>query len=226
MSLSCRDLKRALREGEQELPEALLRHVEICPACTAQLQSWKEISATAQTMQNAWESPHLWPRISRALAEASSLKAQEASSKFALWDDLRGWVSGITWQPVGIAILLVAVCLWGTWSLLSRYQLSGNDRQLLTEQALREIEAAEQLYVQSIEKLAGLVPPQAVHIESPLLASYHEKLLLVDAAIADCRSNIEINRFNAHLRRELLSMYQEKQSTLQEFLKEEHRARN
>jgi len=91
---------------------------------------------------------------------------------------------------------------------------------------LKEIEAAEQAYMLSIEKLSKLSPFQPINAESPLLASYHEKLLIIDAAIAECRTNIEINRFNAHLRKELLSMYREKQNTLQELLKEENHARN
>ena len=50
---------------------------------------------------------------------------------------------------------------------------------------------------------------------TPLLASYREKLQILDAAIADCRAQIDRNRFNAHLRGELLAVYREKQRTLQ-----------
>jgi hypothetical protein len=51
--------------------------------------------------------------------------------------------------------------------------------------------------------------------------SYREKLLLLDSAIAECRDRIDRNRFNARLRRELLSLYQEKQLTLQQVMKED-----
>jgi hypothetical protein len=44
---------------------------------------------------------------------------------------------------------------------------------------------------------------------------------LLDAAIADCRSNLDKNRGNAHMRAELLSFYQQKQQTLQEVLRED-----
>jgi hypothetical protein len=53
------------------------------------------------------------------------------------------------------------------------------------------------------------------------VASYREKLRLLDAAIADCRAEVKKNRFNAHLRRELLAMYREKQSTLQQLMEGE-----
>jgi hypothetical protein len=44
---------------------------------------------------------------------------------------------------------------------------------------------------------------------------------LLDAAIADCRVNLDKNRANAHLREELLSFYQEKERTLEQVLQEE-----
>ena len=50
--------------------------------------------------------------------------------------------------------------------------------------------------------------------------AYREKLQLLDSAIAELRGQIEQNRFNTHLRRELLAMYQEKQRTLQDLTKE------
>jgi hypothetical protein len=43
--------------------------------------------------------------------------------------------------------------------------------------------------------------------------------MLIDAAIVECRANIERNRFNAHLRRELISIYQEKQRTLEDVMR-------
>jgi hypothetical protein len=57
--------------------------------------------------------------------------------------------------------------------------------------------------------------------DSSLLARYREKLRLLDAAIATCRAELDRNRFNAHLRRELLSMYQEKQRTLEQLMEQE-----
>ena len=53
---------------------------------------------------------------------------------------------------------------------------------------------------------------------SPILLTLRERLVVLDAAIAQCRSEIERNRFNAHLRRELLEMYREKRRTLEEII--------
>ena len=48
--------------------------------------------------------------------------------------------------------------------------------------------------------------------------SYREKLLVLDSAIDELRSQEGQNPSNAHLRYQLLAMYREKQGTLQEIL--------
>src|SRR5437879_11815327 len=94
-------------------------------------------------------------------------------------------------------------------------------KRLLNKQAVREVEAAEAAYNKSIEKLSALAGPRIEHAATPLMVSYREKLLLLDGAIAECRANIEQNRWNAHLRQELLEIYQQKQRTLQDVVGEE-----
>jgi len=225
MSSPCRELETALKNNDGRIPEGILRHAEGCPACAAAVQSWTSISEAARAMKRSWESPELWPRIERSLVEASAQKASQAPHRLTTGKSL--WASTLSWRLASAAALLLVLCLWGTWSLLSRFQPAGSEsRRLLTEQALKEIETSEQAYAQSIDKLFHLVQPQAKPAESPLLASYREKLLFIDAAIAECRAGIEINRYNAHLRLELLAMYREKQNTLEELLKEESHARN
>jgi hypothetical protein len=53
-----------------------------------------------------------------------------------------------------------------------------------------------------------------------VLVIYREKLDVLDSAIAELKASIDQNRFNTHLRRELLAVYQEKQRTLQNLMKE------
>ena len=49
---------------------------------------------------------------------------------------------------------------------------------------------------------------------------YREKLLVLDNAIAVLQDEVDRNRFNAHLRQELLSVYREKEITLRAILEE------
>ena len=53
------------------------------------------------------------------------------------------------------------------------------------------------------------------------MVSYKEKLMMLDDAIAECQTAIDKNRQNAYLRTQLLTMYSEKQRTLQDVLREE-----
>ena len=90
---------------------------------------------------------------------------------------------------------------------------------LLTDAALEDVEKSERDYVRSIENLARVAQPRLDAAATPLLLSYREKLLLLDNAISELNSQIEMNRYNTHLRRQLLAVYADKQQTLREVMK-------
>ena len=112
-------------------------------------------------------------------------------------------------------ILTVSV----TWIIReSKGHSSKQDNSLLKSAALKEVESAETAYEKAIDKLAAEAKPQLDNPATPLLANYHEKLLVLDSAIADLRAQAGLNPSNAQLRYQLLAMYQEKQRTLEEIL--------
>ena len=230
MKFECKDLEYALQRQEPESLQALEAHASSCAACREQLRLWNEISATASSLKKSWDSPHLWPRIRQALiseiqqgAVADAHIPSERAVRFL--PRLDTWLAN--WKTAIAALALVVISLSSVWVMLRTQappavpKLALSPRQLLTEQALREVESAEGAYLRSIEKLSKLAQPRIEQPTTPLLVSYREKLTLIDAAIADCRANIAQNRFNTHLQMELLSIYQEKQRTLQELVKEE-----
>ena len=189
MKIECKDLERVLRDPEPSSLEALAKHAENCAACARELRVWSEISVAAQQMQKSWHSPGLWPRIHQALAAQSQALAREPRA-WRLWGSF-----GRGWQVAAAALALLVITASGAWMLLHNPgpKVSPDTaKRLLNEQAVREVEAAEVAYIQSIEKLS-----------------------------AECRANIEQNRWNAHLRQELLEIYQQKQRTLQDVLREE-----
>lgn len=213
----CNNLEQALREETPELIAALEQHATTCAPCRTELGIWREISAAALTMHKEWESPALWPRIENSL--------QTEIVRPRGW---RSWISGLNigtqvrWQMALATLVLVAASGMGTWYLLHRNStFPSNDAHLLTDQAVQEVEQAQKTYEQSIDKLAKLAAPKLNAGSTPLLVNYREKLSLLDAAISDCRTNLERNHANAYLRSELLSFYQEKQQTLEQVLREE-----
>src|SRR5437588_225099 len=74
---------------------------------------------------------------------------------------------------------------------------------LLTESALQEVQQTEAAYARSIEKLSMLAAADLPQSPSPLAAAYREKLVLLDSAIADLKTNVESNRYNTYLQWQL-----------------------
>jgi hypothetical protein len=229
MNAQCKDRDRILRDENPRELEALVRHAETCADCARELRIWNEISLAARGLQKSWESPALWLRVRESLILESQAEARRSARGFdGIW---RGFA--LHWQTAAAALVLVAVTAAGTWMLMRNGQAPDigksapgsvapdPQKRLLTEQALREVQQHEQAYVQSIEKLAALAEPKLEHASTPLLVSYREKLLVLDAAIADCKANEAQNPLNAHLRQELLSVYLEKERTLEAVLRED-----
>jgi hypothetical protein len=123
------------------------------------------------------------------------------------------------WQTALAGALVLVLAISGGWVILHRHNhAEENDKSLLQSSALKEVESAETAYERAIDKLAAETKSQLDNPATPLLANYHEKLLVLDSAIADLRAQAGMNPSNAQLRYQLLAMYQEKQHTLEEVL--------
>jgi hypothetical protein len=212
----CRDLERALSSGEPQLLAAVEEHARACSECAKELSELRRLSAAAPSLKVAWDSPGLWPAIRQRLAEESLAPASPPPA--------RAWLRLL---PAGAIVALFAIATAGLWvfrdsggrdPLSSHWQTTRDP--ILPENAVDEVEAAEKSYVESIARLSRLAGPRLSAASSPLALNYREKLAVLDSAIADLKSSIEQNRYNTHLRRELLAAYREKQRTLQDLMKE------
>ncbi len=212
----CRRFEKALSRGEEAVA-ALEEHAAECADCRESLRLWKEIPEAAPSLAKSWQSPHLFPGIARALA-AERAKARDASParrrRFA-------------WIPAAAAAALFILSMVGLYVFKpgesARDPLarpSFGKEPLLGDETLKEVETAETSYLNSIEKLSALAGPRMANPDSAILVGYREKLQLLDSAIGDLRGQLEGNRFNTHLRKELLAMYQEKKRTLEDVVKE------
>lgn len=208
MNFDCSQLDDALREDDPELMAAARQHCLCCEACRSQLRTWDDISAAARELHHEWESPALWDRIE------ASLPARP--SRFRLVHPAR-----MNWRLFASAAAVLLLTISSLWllrrSVASRPETAAS-RHFLTEQALKDVQVSEAAYVRSIDRLAKIAEPVLDQSPSPLVANYREKLTVLDAAIADLRDNLDRNRLNARLSTELVSLYQEKQKTLQEVL--------
>lgn len=180
------------------------------------MMSDEELSAAARSLHREWQSPDLWPAIAADMA-AIDRAHRNASAKRRLWRAV---------AAAAVVVLAVTASIWvvrqGSRANRTVAPAAIAGARLLSDEALLEVERAEAQYIATIEVLAQKTAARTDASASPVLAHLHERLLVIDAAIADCRTEIERNRFNAHLRRQLLSIYQEKRRTLEQILEQEH----
>ncbi len=203
--VTCNEIDNLLLEGNLDEASA---HAASCDACRQTLATWNDIGATARSLHAEWPSDMLWPRIDRRLAA-------ERRSRFL----------GQMWR-MAAAVVLTAGIGGGAWYAVRYERRAAFDREILRISALDEVERAERTHLEAIDNLEKVAEPKLAEADSPLMVSYKEKLMLLDEAIAECQSNIDRNRLNAHLRKQLLAIYREKQKTLQDVLREGNHVSN
>jgi hypothetical protein len=215
MSAGCDQLEEALASGSPERLRALEEHAAACPACRRELAEWRQISRAATGLRKRWGSPRLWPGIQRALSEEPAPAAGRGAGIMRWW---RRFFPALAFAG---CLLVGAAALWltrGGGGAPTAEDWQTTQAPLL--RALDGVETAEREYLASIDRLSRLAEPRVAAAHTPLMLAYREKLTLLDAAIAELRAGVERNRFNTHLRRELVAMYREKQETLVELMKE------
>jgi hypothetical protein len=216
MQITCKDRERVFLDGSAEEWAALELHAVSCAECAEEVRAWKALSTAAEELRDYRGSPGLWPRISAALTEQAKQSSLRESwiERLAFWRNLPiGWQTAMA----GALVLLMTVTA-GYVYFRSGATKENPNNPLLKDHALAEVERTERDYTNAIDKLASQANPQLETASSPLMANYREKLLVLDSAIDELRIQAGQNPSNAHLRYQLLAMYQEKQATLQEVL--------
>lgn len=217
MNATCKDRERIFEDGTAAEWAALEAHAVTCVKCAEELRVWKSLSVAAEELRDYSPSPELWEKIERALANEEAQKRQRAERKGWLWFLpvlSPGWQTALA----GALVLLLTISAgWMYWHRANRAP-GASDQSLLKSAALKEVESTEAAYEKAIDNLAAEAKTQLETPATPLLASYREKLLVLDSAIADLRAQAGLNPSNAQLRYQLLAMYQEKQQTLEEVL--------
>lgn len=202
--MNCTQLDDLLFDGSAEAMETAARHAADCASCRETLDAWNELSATAGTMATTWENATLWPRIERALRS-------EKKRSPARW----------LWQIAAALVITAGLGATMVYALRTQSSNAAFDETILRVSALDDVERAERAHIRAIETLETVAETRLEDPETPLMIAYKEKLMVLDDAIEECQANIDRNRQNAHLRRQLLAMYSEKQQTLQDVVREE-----
>lgn len=167
-----------------------------------------ELSAVARTLHREWESPNLWQSIASQIDAAEPVRSDRRPHR--------------AWLPLAAAAIVLLTLSSAVWlsprtveQTTAPARTPAEDR-LLSDEAYAEIERSEAQYARALDDLARLVAPRLEMPDSPLLISLRERLMTIDEAIAEARLQIDVNPFNAQLRRQLLFIYQEKRRTLEQ----------
>ena len=202
MTINCERIDDLLYEGDAESLALAETHAAQCRSCREKLDAWNDISVTAKSMHVTWQNDMLWPRIQRSVY------------------DRRPRLSSLLRIAAAIVITVgLSASVFYAMHVRSAHE-KAYDAAILRATAIDDVERAEKQHVDAINKLEKLAAPKLDEPQTPILVSYKEKLMLLDDAIAECQTNIDQNRHNAQVRKQLLAMYSEKQKTLQDVLKE------
>jgi flagellar biosynthesis/type III secretory pathway M-ring protein FliF/YscJ len=142
-----------------------------------------------------------------------ALKAGAKPKQTRHWD--WRWLGAIA----AVILIVATAMLW--YPFRPRSAPGQSDDAFLTEQALKELEQSESAYTNSIAKLSRLAESHLQRGDAGLSSAYKEKLAMLDSAIAELKSTVDRNRFNARLQAELAALYKQKQQTLQEIVREQ-----
>jgi hypothetical protein len=173
----------------------------------------EQLSRVARSLHREWDTPDLWPRIAAEMRE-DEVRLKPGTTRWR-------YPSSLVWRLAAAAAVLLTLgsVTWLAWPRVDTTpppRAAVDDDRLLTDEAVAEIERAEAQYVRAIDELTRLTKPKLETAQSPLIMSLRERLMTIDAAIDEYRMEIDRNRFNAHLRQQLLWIYQEKRRTLEQ----------
>jgi len=197
-----------LASGDDASMQTAALHAANCGDCAELLADWNDLSTMARDLRTTWNSDTLWPRIERKLRNERGAPRTR-------------------WMQIAAAVaIMIALGVMAAFALREHNEQRDFEKRIYADNVMNDVEKAEQAHVAAIERLEKLADPKLEQPGSPLMVSYKEKLVLLDDAIAECQTNIERNRRNAHLRRQLLAIYDAKQQTLHDVLREETHVSN
>jgi hypothetical protein len=216
----CVSLESLLTFGPDRIDEVEV-HCASCPDCQPLVAGNHALSEVAGTLRSSWPSPGLWTRIESSLDPRAGEVLDHAAIPFASVPPYPRWLRPGLWQ---IAAAMFLLALSAVVAVVTQRRGVGEDEWMVRAAAIDSVENAERAHLEAIDRLAEVAAPELQAAATPLLVSYKEKLMLIDDAIAECRTGIATNQYNAHLRRELLAMYVAKQRTLEEIVNGENHA--
>jgi hypothetical protein len=187
-----------------QIEESLFQdHLKKCSFCQHQISEDKKLLELSQSIKQPVEVPNLWDKIELSL-ENEKNKVEKS------WRE---------YLPIfRIAAMLILV--FGlTIIFLNRNNVQ--DSKLLANSSLEKVEQKEQELENAISGLEKIALPKLSNMDLELMFLYRDRLETIETQIVQCKEMLNENPANAHLRRYLLSAYQDKKETLDELMNDQ-----
>jgi hypothetical protein len=198
----CKELLRYDRDelGKEEFAE----HAARCPECDAALRLDEDLLQLASALRKPVKTSGLWRRIKKSL-----IREMRPDPKRIFPAALRKTHIILPAAAALLAVVLTGIFYFKTPSL---------PPALLTDKALAKVEKREQQYIRAIENLQTRALNHMDGLNTQLVLLYHDRLSVIDAQIKECRSALEFNPSNSHIRHYLMEALRNKKETLAEIL--------
>jgi anti-sigma-K factor RskA len=182
------------------------KHKASCSTCQTIMQKDRELLGLAAELRQPVEAPGLWDQIEDALIAEKGRKASILTGVIARH------------RTAALALAASLILAVGLSLYLSNQEKKEDPSGLLTSRLLEQVIEKEQAYDNAIEQLEEVAQSQLVSMDTDLMLLYRDRLETIDAQIVRCRTALENNPANAHIRRYLLIALQDKRETLEEVL--------
>lgn len=185
--------------------EAYMKHTANCSVCQSILEKDKQLMELSGKLRQPIHAPNLWKNIERNIQQERERKSNRIMS-------LQRYKTPI-YAMAAIFILAIGLTVY-----FSKTGAGQNSPSLLAKTLLQEVKETESAYEDAISGLEEATQNRFSEMDLELTLLYRDRLETIDIQIARCKTALNENPANTHIRRYLLAALQDKKETLNEVL--------
>ncbi len=185
--------------------EVYLNHTANCSVCQSILEKNKRLMELSGKLRQPIHAPNLWKNIERNIQQERERKSNRIMS-------LQRYKTAI-YAMVAVFILVIGLSIY-----FSKTGVSQSSPGLLAKTLLQEVKETESAYEDAIRGLEEATQNRFSEMDLELTLLYRDRLETIDIQIARCKTALDENPANTHIRRYLLAALQDKKETLNEVL--------
>jgi len=214
--MNCNDFWKTY--NEKGLTPELREHLENCASCENEFLIERELDRVIEILPDHEAPDSAWERIAAAIdASPDPVPAGPTVSERIRRFARKALPINVLFKPsyAAAAIAIVAISIVAFHAV---HEMYAPDSEHARRVAAKDLEKAEQTYLDAIEKFSGVVEERRQTMDPELYDLYTEKLAILDEYIEECREAVGENEYNSNARMYLALAYREKAETLKEMM--------